>query len=482
MPTLDRRSFLTRGAAAAGTAAVSRTLFQTLNNAAGAVPLKPAHRGSKGPKGRKGDGGYGALARKPDQNGDEILALPDGFEYVTFSKIGDIMSDDTPVPRAHDGMGSFRGPRGTTLLIRNHEVRTAPGTVEGSVRGPEDEKYDPLGVGGNTTLLFDTRRGRLEQHYVSFAGSIVNCAGGIAYRDVGWITSEETVAGPSEGWAQKHGYNFLVRTSATGPEPSPPLTAMGRFAHEAVATDPKTGFVYQTEDSGNDSGFYRFRPQDPRDLTRGGRLDMLAIEGEPARSMITGQEVGRSLRVEWVPIDDPDPDLEGGAPEVAAQGIAEGGALFNRLEGIWYDEKSLGFYFNSTSGGDAACGQVWHYDPRRDELTLFFESPGGSVLDSPDNLLVTPRGGILLCEDDATGADADTHPLAPGITDVNRLIGINGKGEAFEFAVNVLNDSEFAGACYSPDASTLFVNLFGDGTPGSGMTCAITGPWRQGAL
>jgi secreted PhoX family phosphatase len=257
---------------------------------------------------------------------------------------------------------------------------------------------------------------------------------------------------------------------------------MGRFAHEAVATDPKTGFVYQTEDSGNDSGFYRFRPQDPRDLTRGGRLDMLAIEGEPARSMITGQEVGRSLRVEWVPIDDPDPDLEGGAPEVAAQGIAEGGALFNRLEGIWYDEKSLGFYFNSTSGGDAACGQVWHYDPRRDELTLFFESPGGSVLDSPDNLLVTPRGGILLCEDDATGADADTHPLAPGITDVNRLIGINGKGEAFEFAVNVLNDSEFAGACYSPDASTLFVNLFGDGTPGSGMTCAITGPWRQGAL
>jgi secreted PhoX family phosphatase len=479
MAMLDRRSFITHGAAAAGAAAAGTTLFQTLNNAAGASP--PA-RGHGGPKGRKGDGGYGQLARVADQNGDEILALPEGFEYVTFSKIGETMSDGTPVPVAHDGMAAFKGHGNTTLLIRNHEVRTGPGTVEGSAQASADRKYDPLGVGGNVTLLFDTRRGRLERHFVSFAGSIVNCAGGIAYRDVGWITAEETVAGPNQGWGQKHGYNFLVRTSARGPEKSPPLSAMGRFAHEACATDPRTGIVYQTEDDGNDSGFYRFRPRDPRDLTRGGRLEMLAVKGEPARQMITGQEIGRALRVGWVRIDDPDPDLEGGATSVALQGIAKGGALFNRLEGIWYDARSRGFYFNSTSGGDAACGQVWHYDPHRDRLTLFFESPGGSVLDSPDNLLVTPRGGILLCEDDATGTDDDTHPLAPGIVDVNRLIGINRNGEAFEFAVNVLNDSEFAGATVSHDGRVLFVNLFGDGSPGSGMTCAITGPWHRGAL
>jgi uncharacterized protein len=479
MSTLDRRSFLTRGAAAAGTAAVGTTLFQTLNNAAGASRSALGHHG---PKGRKGDGGYGPLARTADQNGDEILALPEGFEYVTFSKIGDIMSDGTPVPVAHDGMAAFKGRRNTTLLIRNHEVRTGPGTVEGSAQAPAERKYDPLGVGGNVSLLFDTRRGRLVKDFVSFAGSIVNCAGGIAYDDVGWITNEETVAGPGQGWGKKHGYNFLVPTRADAPERAPALTAMGRFAHEACATDPRTGVVYQTEDDGNDSGFYRFRPRDPRDLTRGGRLEMLAVKGEPARQMIIGQEVGRSLRVQWVRIDDPDPDLEGGATAVALQGIAKGGALFNRLEGIWYDGKSGGFYFNSTSGGDAACGQVWHYDPRWDRLTLFFESPGGSVLDSPDNLLVTPRGGVLLCEDDATGTDDDTHPLAPGIVDVNRLIGINRKGEAFEFAVNVLNDSEFAGATFSHDGDVLFVNVFGDGSPRSGMTCAITGPWRRGAL
>jgi len=45
---------------------------------------------------------------------------------------------------------------------------------------------------------------------------------------------------------------------------------------------------------------------------------------------------------------------------------------------------------------------------------------------------------VLFCEDDAVN-DGDTHPLAPGITDVNRLIGLGPKGEPFPFAVNVLN-------------------------------------------
>ncbi|MGH7820747.1 MAG: alkaline phosphatase PhoX, partial [Candidatus Binatia bacterium] len=115
-------------------------------------------------------------------------------------------------------------------------------------------------------------------------------------------------------------------------------------------------------------------------------------------------------------------------------------------------------------------------------LRLVFESPGQEVLDSPDNLTVTPRGGLILCEDDAGGSDGDTHPLAPGITDVNRLIGLTPDGHAFELAVNRLNDSEFAGACFSPSGRTLFANLFGDGSPGSGMTVAISGPWEDGPL
>jgi len=88
-------------------------------------------------------------------------------------------------------------------------------------------------------------------------------------------------------------------------------------------------------------------------------------------------------------------------------------------------------------------------------------------------------GGML----GAVIAKAGAGPLlAPGITNVNRLIGLGPKGEPFTFAVNVLNDSEFAGACFSPDGEILFVNLFGDAAPGSGMTCAIWGPWERGPL
>jgi uncharacterized protein len=125
-------------------------------------------------------------------------------------------------------------------------------------------------------------------------------------------------------------------------------------------------------------------------------------------------------------------------------------------------------------------GQVWRFLPDRAELELIFESPGAEVLDSPDNLTVTPRGGLIFCEDDAGSGDGDTHPLAPGLTDVNRLVGLTASGEAFEFAVNRLNDGKLAGACFSPSGRTLFANLFGDGTAGCGMSVAITGPWRAG--
>ena len=99
---------------------------------------------------------------------------------------------------------------------------------------------------------------------------------------------------------------------------------------------------------------------------------------------------------------------------------------------------------------------------------------------------MTPRGGLLACEDDASSAFADTHPLAPGIDNVNRLIGITQGGHAFEFAVNVHNVSELAGACFSPSGKTLFFNLFGRAAftedPVEGMTVAVTGPWRRGPL
>ncbi len=245
-----------------------------------------------------------------------------------------------------------------------------------------------------------------------------------------------------------------------------PLKAMGRFVHEAVAVDPATGIVYETEDR-NPGGFYRFVPNFPNHLAAGGRLQMLAIKGQPNYDTRTGQRVGRPLGVEWVDIADPDPvgTSSANAQTVAAQGFGLGAARFARPEGAWYGRGSI--FFTTTSGGDLGRGQVWEYSPHGNtdgQLTLLFESPGAPVLDNPDNVCVSPRGGIILCEDG--GADA-----------IEMLRGVTPQGHIFDFAKNVLNNSEFAGATFSPDGQTLFVNI-----QSPGATYAIWGPWENGAL
>jgi secreted PhoX family phosphatase len=452
---------------------------------------------------------YGPLSPQRDQRGERVLALPAGFSYVTFGRIGSRMSDGNRTPLALDGMAAFPGTGGQVRLVRNHEDRNLPG--QGSISGDARKMYDSAAGGGTTTLDYDPRRRKLTQDFVSLDGTTVNCAGGVGFRARSWITCEETVAGPNstvaaQRFPERHGYCYEVPVNRGQGEPkrARPIKAMGRFAHEAVAVDQRTGVVYLTEDpgSGAGAGFYRFLPNNPRRLLDGGKLQMLAIKRRPKQDVRKGQAVGDALSVVWFDIDFPDPEYEtnNDPDSVFNQGYGKGGALFNRLEGCWYDEGSV--FFVSTSGGDVengdvnsdgyreGFGQVWEYRPSSRHgglLTLIFESPEGSVLDSPDNLTVTPRGGLMLCEDDAS-SDEDTHPVAPGIEDVNRLIGLTPDGDAFEFAVNRLNASEFAGACFSPDGQTMFVNIFGDsrGTiqehTGEGMTCAITGPWDQGPL
>jgi secreted PhoX family phosphatase len=240
-----------------------------------------------------------------------------------------------------------------------------------------------------------------------------------------------------------------------------------------VAVDPATGDVYETEDAGNNSGFYRFTPDAPGALHEGGTLEMLAVIGRPQFDTRTNQAADW-LDVEWVPIATPDPDLAAGALTVFAQGFAAGGARFGRLEGAWYGKGRI--YFVSTSGGNVGQGQIFEYDPLEGRLRLLFESPSADVLNAPDNLCVSPRGGLVLCEDG--GGTEFVH-------------GLTVDGQIFRFAQNNVDlrstpvkgfsddyrGSEFAGACYSPDGQWLFVNI-----QSPGITLAITGPWRTGSL
>ncbi len=465
MSTISRRGLLGRGAVVAGGAAVSTSAAQALmsRNAYAA----PGNRGRAG----KGDGGYGPL-----QPAGPELALPAGFTYVKFGVEGSIMSDGNPTPKAHDGMAALPLPNGNVRLIRNHEDRdTAANSI---VKGDPSTAYDERGGGSTTSLEVEPGGDReLVRDFISLNGTIVNCAGGPTPQN-SWITCEETTAGQTQGFAEDHGYNFEVPASAEDEVEAVPLKAMGRFVHEAVAIDPRTGIVYETEDRGT-SGFYRFIPDRKGNLAAGGRLQMLALKGNRSNyDTRTGQRVGKPLPVRWVDIEDPDPSAAETNPlAVFEQGKEEGGATFSRLEGCWYGDGSV--FFAATDGGDAELGQVWQYRPRGNsggQLILLFESRSADQLDAPDNVTVTPGGGIILCED----GDGDQF-----------LRGLTQRGRIFDFAQNINNDPddarEFAGATFSPDGETLFVNIQGDTRgPGSpdelGMTFAIWGPFEDGAL
>jgi uncharacterized protein len=487
-PGMSRRSFLSRSAVAAGGSVFALTAMDGLAaRAAAAAEGRP-------PRDARNNGGYGdlrAITRHDPVTGTPVtLELPDGFDFRIFGLAGTEMDDGNITPLGHDGMAAFAGPRGTVRLVRNHEERTDSASAVPS--GRPDERYDALAGGGTSTL--QVRIGAdgvptLDAVWMSLAGTFVNCAGGPTPWG-SWLSCEETVDGPgpfrpdsqgrpfrgTAGWERDHGYIFEVPSSSDVAVDPVPLKAMGRFVHEAVAIDPATGIVYETEDRGT-AGFYRFIPEVPGRLAEGGRLEMLKIKGAWQADTRTGQRAARALPVEWVEIPDPDPaDAQSDSLAVYRQGFARGGATFGRLEGCWWGNGAV--YIASTNGGDAGQGQIWEYRPngRSDgTLRLVYESPDRAVLSFPDNLTVTPSGALLLCE--------DTSRSRPG------LVGLTRDGRIFPFCVDP-DDDEWCGATFSPDGRHLFANLQGDtrgnptqaGTFTPGRTVAIWGPWERGVL
>lgn len=434
--------------------------------------------------------GYGPLSPVPDlRDGQVRLNLPEGFKYRSFNAAGETFSDGSAVPGRHDGMAAFRGPRGSTVLIRNHEVNGPVGAF-----GDPDAAYDPAAGGGTATLTV-TRYGEVLHSGPSLNGTQMNCSGGPMPWGA-WVTCEETVNGPDVGndftgadntkLTQKHGYLFEVPVG--GRASAEPIRSAGRFAHESAAFEPLSGAVYLTEDNfGFASGFYRYLPpRNPlaaRRILDGGRLQMLAVRGQPGKDLSTGQPAGASFRASWVDIDDPDPAFTSTpANDVAIQAVGKqgrdkGAALFSRLEGAVYHHGTV--YFVSTQGGATASGdtppsgfgkgrgQVWGYETWSGRLKLVYESPGSTVLDLPDNVTVSNRGTLVLCEDG--GAD-------------NYLRGLTRRGEIFDFSrlEPVAGDSgaEFAGSTFGPGGHTLYVNV----QSSKGLTFAIWGPWHKGGF
>jgi len=237
-----------------------------------------------------------------------------------------------------------------------------------------------------------------------------------------------------------------------------PLKAMGRFNHEAAAVDPATGHVYLTEDR-DDGLLYRFIPKVPGKLSEGGQLQALALLPNAAADSRNWQGVTMQPHswhsVRWIDCDDPESPND----DLRQRGAALGALPFARGEGIHMGNGEL--YFCCTSGGAARYGQVFRLTlgESGDRLQLFFESRGPEEFSYGDNLTVAPNGHLIVCEDQYAE-----------VVD-NYLRGITPQGMAYPLA-RLRRQTELAGACFSPDGRTLFVNAYSPT-----MTLAITGPW-----
>lgn len=415
--------------------------------------------------------GYGPLRRDPDG----LLDLPPGFRYTVLSREGEPMrSGGGLVASRCDGMGAFAEP-GTvgTRLVRNHECSP---TAEHAVPHVDAQTYDPGASGGTSTLVLD-RHLAVTEEFPSLGGTAINCSGGISPWGT-WLTCEETEDRAGDGpYTRDHGWIFEVDpfTPANNRDPFP-LTDMGRFMHEAVAVDPATGVVYETEDaySGAPLGsFYRFLPNDTTQrygaLRAGGTLQALSAPEVEDLSLVT--EAGTTFTgIEWLTVPDPYATTTPTRAQDYPRPITRG----QKIEGCWWAPEEGAVYFVSSFARPedgslgAHDGQVWRYHPVDNTLTLTLIFTGSAsdddVFEAPDNMCVSPYGGLMICED--SGGE-------------NYLIGTTEDGEPFTFARNRQElkegtTGELAGVCFSPDGRVMFFNVYNPGT-----TFAITGPWNR---
>ncbi|MBT5067568.1 MAG: DUF839 domain-containing protein [Halieaceae bacterium] len=401
---------------------------------------------------------YGALQSDPEG----LLDLPENFIYRVVSSLGDRMSDGARVPDKADGMGCFDLGDGQLALVRNHELVSTDDSG-GSFAvgfGSKDGEFVP---GGTTHVILDAKTLTVTDQFRSLGGTIRNCSGGVTPWNT-WLTCEESTTGPGrefgEGLVKNHGWVFEVPANARGLVAPEPLYALGRFNHEAACVDPETGFVYLTEDR-DDSVLYRFIPKQSGQLAMGGRLQAMQVVGAPDLRNWSATSLRPSgvSAVNWLDLD----DVESPKDDLRHRAHAKGASLIARGEGIHMAQGEA--YVCSTSGGAARLGQILRLHlsdtGEHDRLELFFESVSTHQFNFGDNLTVAPNGHLVVCEDQYT-AKVD-----------NFLRGITPEGHAYPLA-RLRLQTELAGACFSPDGTTLFVNVYAPT-----KTLAITGPWDQ---
>ncbi|HEV7936328.1 MAG TPA: alkaline phosphatase PhoX [Actinomadura sp.] len=462
---ISRRDLLRSGAAGG----LGIAIVGNIEAIAGPAAAQAAQAGSVGRT-----VGYGPVIADPAG----LLALPRGFSYKIVAQAGEtLLESGEPTPSDADGTGFFRGPKGH-VLVNNHEIG---GNEPHPVPALPGLTYDPGARGGTTNIEVD-KNGKRIREYVSVAGTLQNCAGGITPWAT-WLTCEETEQRAGGVFQKDHGYVFEVDPFDRDTNKNPvPLKFLGRFAHEAVAVDPRTSAIYETEDAGGPNGLY-FRWTPPRHFRPGkGALRALALseDGDTAGTLeamscskgsrhiadlAEATQPGTRYKVKWVEV----PDRDGTTVSVRKQFTDDQVTRSHKLEGAWWSDGGAYFVASFARHGDGSVnehdGQVWFYDPESETITLktiFGVNPDpekDTDYDGPDNITVSPYGGVILAED------------GEGI---QHLIGVTERGKAYTLARNELNGSEFTGPTFSADGRILFANIQ---TPG--YVFAITGPWGR---
>lgn len=418
--------------------------------------------------------GYGPLI--PDPAG--LLSLPEGFSYKIVARSGvTVLETGQPTPADPDANGVFKGNQGFTI-VNNHEIG---GTEPFGVPALDGYTFDPGARGGTTNIVVDRDGNRIGE-YVSLAGTHNNCAGGITPWET-WLTCEETEARKGGKLQFDHGWVFEVDPFDAEKNLNPvPLKFLGRYAHEAVAVNPRNHEIYLTEDASGPNGLlYRWTP--PKHFNgRQGALRALALSdgGSTAGSLqalkasLDGQHIpdlsaattpGTKYKATWVDV----PDRLAATVSVRKQFTNDQVTRSRKFEGAWWADGGAYIIASYARLSDGSLhehdGQVWFYDPIHETIelkTIFGVNPDPSVegnFDGPDNITVSPYGGVILAED----GDGLSH-----------LVGVTEQGDAFALARNEFNESEFAGPAFSHEGKILFVNI-----QSPGIVLAITGPWRK---
>lgn len=388
--SLDRRMFLRASAVAGGTTAFSGALWQRAFAAAGPAQPGPSPYGPPG---------------AADGNG---VQLPEGFtSRVVARSMRRVEGTRHTWHPAPDGGACFADGDGW-IYVSNSEV--------------------PL-VGGVSAIRFDAT-GKVTSAYRILNGTTLNCSGGATPWNT-WLSCEE------------HDFGLVYETDPRGQRSAVARPAMGRFKHEAAASDPEREVVYLTEDQG-DGCFYRFRPDTWGDLSSG-TLEVLVGSG-------TGP-------VQWAKVPSPQLWLTPTRDQVA------GAMRFDGGEGCYYTH---GVCYFTTKGDN----RVWAYDAAAESLDIAYDDDlvtgGEAPLHGVDAVTATASGELYVAED---GDNMEINLITRDgiVTPFLRVVGHD--------------ESEITGCAFSPDGSRLYFSSqrgkdgFIAGT--DGYTFEVTGPFRR---